>query len=80
MMNNELRSVVTQLRQMQEGGGLPLLFEDIKKDVAARMVQTEYHQVDERNRLYMITQALNELEAKLQDYVNQLNNNSQENH
>lgn len=71
----ELRDVEFRVQGLMRDGVLSLVIEQIKKDTAERIVQTEPNAGAMREELYMFCRALDGLEMKLQEYVN---NESQE--
>ncbi len=64
-------SLVFKLKNLMEGGDLLLLLNDIKHDIALSIVHTAFDQKDKREELYMLTKAIDGLQVKLQEYVNE---------
>lgn len=58
------------IHHLNEGGKLDHLLKEITKDIALEIVSTQPQDDSERERLYMLTQALKRLEDKLQEYAN----------
>lgn len=71
MTEEQIAYKVTQLKR---DGLLDLLLENVTKDIALEMVRE--HDVDKRNELYQLAQAIKRLNVKLQEYTNK--NTSQE--
>lgn len=69
------RDVESRVQGLMRDGVLSLVIEQIKNDVATRIVQTEPNAGALREELYMFVKALDGVETKLQEYVN---NESQE--
>ena len=62
---------ISTILSLKRGDLLSSLISEIQIDIALKIVQTPVHQKDKREELYMLTQALNGLEGKLQEYVNE---------
>lgn len=54
-----------------EGGDLSQVLDEIKGDIALSIVRTAFDQKVEREELYMLTRAVDNLKVKLQEYVNE---------
>ncbi len=69
------RDIESRVQGLMGDGVLSLVLEKIKNDTALRIVQTEPNAGAVREELYMFVKALDAVEMKLQEYVN---NGSQE--
>lgn len=69
------RDLESRVQGLMGDGVLSLVLEQIKNDTAQRIVQTEPNAGAVREELYMFVRALDAVEMKLQEYVN---NGSQE--
>lgn len=76
-MQNKIseRDLSGRVQGLMRDGVLSLVIDQIKTDIANRIVQTEPNAGAVREDLYLFHAALNEVEMKLQEYVN---NESQE--
>ena len=54
-----------------EGDDLSNLLQELKNDIALSIVQTSFDQKEKREELYMLTKAIDGLQVKLQEYVNE---------
>ncbi len=61
-----------RVQGLMRDGVLSLCIEQIKDDFAKRIVQTEPNAGALREEYYMRVKALDDLEMKLQDYVNEI--------
>lgn len=59
------------VKNLMEGDMLPSLLNEIKNDIALSIVQTPFDAKEKREELYMLTQAIDGLKVKLQEYVNE---------
>ena len=64
-------SLIYKLKNLMEGGDLSILLQSIKHDIALSIVQTSFDQKEKREELYMLTKAIDGLQVKLQEYVNE---------
>ncbi|AEK81921.1 hypothetical protein [Salmonella phage 7-11] len=64
-------SLVYKLKNLMEGGDLSILLQSIKHDIALSIVQTAFDEKVKREELYMLTKAIDGLQVKLQEYVNE---------
>ena len=60
-----------RVQGLMRDGVLSLCIQQIKTDIATRIVQTEPNAGALREELYMFVKALDEVEMKLQEYVNE---------
>lgn len=75
-MNDLQRNqLVHNLKQIHQSGGLDLLLDEVKLKTALSIIQTNFNQNDEREELYMLTKAIDALKVKLQEYVNEFQEN-----
>lgn len=73
-MDDSVRlDAITKVRNLMEGGTLALLLEDLKQQTALSIVNTSFDQNDKREELYMLTKAIDGLQVKLQECVNDYN-------
>lgn len=63
--------LLSRIKNLTAGDDLPSLFEEIKNDIALSIVRTSLDQKDKREELYMLTKAIDVLQVKLQEYVNE---------
>lgn len=59
-----------KIKQLMEGGILDTAILEIQKDIALDIIHTSYDDKEQREGLYMLSQAINALTMKLQGYVN----------
>lgn len=69
-MDTRIRNAVYKVKGLMEGDSLPFLLDEMKKDLALKIVHTNFNQKDEREELYMLTRVIDEFKVKLQEYVN----------
>ena len=62
---------VLAVKQLEGAGHLAFLINELKSDIALSIIQTNFKQKDEREELYMLTKAIDALNVKLQECVNQ---------
>ena len=62
---------IPSVKALMEGDLLPSILNDLKNDIALSIVQTPFESKDKREELYMLTQAIDGLKVKLQEYVNE---------
>lgn len=60
-----------KIKNLMEGGDLSQVLDEIKGDIALSIVRTAFDQKVEREELYMLTRAVDNLKVKLQEYVNE---------
>lgn len=73
-MDDSVRlDAITKVRNLMEGGTLALLLEDLKQQTALSIVNTSFDQNGKREELYMLTKAIDGLQVKLQECVNNYN-------
>ena len=71
-MNYSKRDFMHKVHVLMEGDDLSIAFQEIKSKIAQRIVMTKPEQSDDRERLYYLTQAVDELQKVLRDYVNEI--------
>lgn len=59
-----------KIKQLMEGGILDTAILEIQKDIALDIIHTSYDDKEQREGLYMLSQAIKALTMKLQGYVN----------
>ena len=64
-------TALSKLKGLMEGDDLSNLLHEIKNDIALSIVQTTFDQKEKREELYMLTKAIDGLQVKLQEYVNE---------
>lgn len=64
-------TALSKLRGLMEGDDLSNLLQELKNDIALSIVQTSFDQKEKREELYMLTKAIDGLQVKLQEYVNE---------
>lgn len=71
-MDNTIKfDAITKVKLLMEGGTLALLLDDIKQRTALSIVHTTFDQNAQREELYMLTKAIDVLQVKLQECVNE---------
>lgn len=65
-------NLMHKVHALMEGDDLPLAFNEIKLKIAQRIIMTQPDKADERERLYYLTQAVDELQMKLREYVHEI--------
>lgn len=73
MTDYEMRKhdAVLAVKSLMEGGHLPLLLDEMKHDIALKIIQTNFEQNVKREELFMLTKAIDALNVKLQECVNE---------
>ena len=69
--NQELVGLKHRVRDMVERDDFSILFNEIRKDIAQRILQTGVNQKEERENLYLMSHGLTLLEMKLQEFANE---------
>ena len=64
-------TALSKLKGLMEGDDLSNLLQELKNDIALSIVQTSFDQKEKREELYMLTKAIDGLQVKLQEYVNE---------
>ena len=64
-------TALSKLNGLMEGDDLSNLLQELKNDIALSIVQTSFDQKEKREELYMLTKAIDGLQVKLQEYVNE---------
>lgn len=64
-------TALSKLKGLMEGDDLSNLLHELKNDIALSIVQTSFDQKEKREELYMLTKAIDGLQVKLQEYVNE---------
>lgn len=64
-------NALSKLKGLMEGDDLSILLQELKNDIALSIVQTSFDQKEKREELYMLTKAIDGLQVKLQEYVNE---------
>lgn len=59
-----------KVKSMMEEGDFSIIFNEIREDLSRSILQTAVNQKDEREELYLISNALTLLERKLQEFAN----------
>lgn len=74
-MDYELQWLKERVGQMLGDGDISLLFNEIRKDIANKILDTP--DLTQREFLYMEAQGCKRLEQKFQEYLNDLNRNKE---
>ncbi|MGL5567269.1 MAG: hypothetical protein ACRDC4_16220 [Plesiomonas sp.] len=69
-MNLNKLALKERVYALMEGDTLHLAINEIKQQIALDIVHTNFDQTTKREELYMLTKALDALQMKLQEYVN----------
>lgn len=72
-MSLDLEGLKYRVTQMVGDGDISLLFNEIRKDLANKILNTQVGQTELRELLYMQTNGLKALEDKFQEYLNDVN-------
>ena len=64
-------TALSKLKRLMEGDDLSNLLQELKNDIALSIVQTSFDQKEKREELYMLTKAIDGLQVKLQECVNE---------
>lgn len=72
-MSLDLEGLKYRVTQMVGDGDISLLFNEIRKDLANKILNTQVGQTELREMLYMQTAGLKALEDKFQEYLNDVN-------
>lgn len=72
-MNYEIESLKKRVIDMVGGGDVALLFNEIRKDIANKIIDTPVNQTETRENLYFQANGLKLLEEKFQEYLNDIN-------
>ena len=72
-MDYELEGLKSRVTQMVGDGDISLLFNEIRKDLANKILNTQVGQTELRESLYMQSAGLKTLEDKFQEYLNDIN-------
>lgn len=59
-----------RIQELMRDGVLSLILDKVKDDISKRIIQTSPDEGVVREEQYMLVQAINVLEMKLQEYVN----------
>lgn len=62
---------VLAVKTLMVGDSLPFLLDELKNDIALKIIHTDFKQNVEREELYMLTKAIDALKVKLQECVNE---------
>lgn len=62
---------VIAVKPLMLGETLPFLLDDLKNDIALKIIHTNFDQKDKREELFMLTKAIDALKVKLQECVNE---------
>lgn len=72
-MSLNLQGLKDRVTQMVGDGDISLLFNEIRKDLANKILNTQVGQTELRESLYMQCAGLKVLEDKFQEYLNDIN-------
>lgn len=72
-MDYQLEWLKDRVTQMIGDGDISLLFNEIRKDIANKLLNTSIEETDIREQLYMQAAGCRLLEDKFQEYLNDLN-------
>lgn len=72
-MDYKIQGLKDRVTQMVGGGDISLLFNEIRKDLANKILNTQVGQTELRESLYMQSAGLKTLEDKFQEYLNDVN-------
>lgn len=72
-MSLDLLGLKNRVTQMVGDGDISLLFNEIRKDLANKMMNTQPGQTELREQLYFQSEGLKHLEEKFQEYLNDIN-------
>ncbi|MGL5377208.1 MAG: hypothetical protein ACRDAT_02765 [Cetobacterium sp.] len=72
-MDYRLQGLKDRVTTMVGDGDISLLFNEIRKDLANKILNTQPGQTELRENLFYQAQGLNSLEEKFQGYVNDIN-------
>lgn len=72
-MSFELQGLKERVGQMVGDGDISLLFNEIRKDIANKILSTHSGATDIRENLYQQANGLKLLEEKFQEYLNDIN-------
>lgn len=62
---------ILAVKSIMEGDNLAFLFNELKNDIALTIIHTNFDQKDKREELFMLTKAIDALNVKLQECVNE---------
>lgn len=71
-MDARRRNIAFNAQALMKDGGLDLLLTDIKHKLALDIISTPYNAKDQREELYMLSKAADVFAMKLQEYVNEI--------
>lgn len=72
MTEAQRRNLAHKAKALIEGDGLSLLISDIKSKLALDIISTRFEDKEQREELYMLTKAADVFAMKLQEYVNEI--------
>ena len=72
-MDYRIQGLKDRVTTMVGDGDISLLFNEIRKDLANKILNTQVGQTELRESLYMQSAGLKTLEDKFQEYLNDIN-------
>ncbi|MGL5014214.1 MAG: hypothetical protein ACRC6V_07990 [Bacteroidales bacterium] len=78
-MSLDLEGLKYRVTQMVGDGDISLLFNEIRKDLANKILNTQRGQTELRETLYYQAEGLQLLEDKFQEYLNDVNRTEENN-
>lgn len=75
-MDSVVQQLKYRVKDIEERGDFSLLFSLIKTDLTNQILLTNVNQKEDRENLYLMAHGLSLLERKIQEFVNDLNEES----
>lgn len=75
-MDSVIQQLKYRVKDIEERGDFSLLFSLIKTDLTNQILLTNVNQKEDRENLYLMAHGLSLLERKIQEFVNDLNEES----
>ncbi len=75
-MDSVVQQLKYRVKDIEERGDFSLLFSLIKTDLTNQILLTSVNQKEDRENLYLMAHGLSLLERKIQEFVNDLNEES----